>query len=578
MWRIAILGLPFGLAALLSILDIARGRLTLILTVGITFLFVSFQVTLAERAVLVPASVTRGLFFVAIVPLAIRVFFHTIADWRRVCLSGLQIVGLFFGSALPWVYPLFVHRSTLFGAPFANANNDLAIYVVSADNFMNAGFAEFGRVVGYQAGALANFEVAGSSSLITAVAHITDAPVWRVVTLTMLLVLVLTTICCFELARVIGLSVTTSVLVATLANIAPWSATIPQNFFLSQAIARLALVAGLLFIAYVVRATSTPRLVAGLFGLWAAAWVSLVAYPSGTIVSVVFACLMLPALIGIQHPRDAIFQLRTILQRLSLCVVAVALVFPFVVSRRSLIFSNISWYSKANITGWPAPTNILPKLLGIPTSFGSGSIVFVVGSLSMLGIMLLRQRRTVDWARTLSGTLMFTGVLSIYLLVSSRVGVTSYQTWKTLATVQFAVPISLGLFLSSLPTGRSKHIFFRSSLIVCAAVVFANAYSVSATYRDVTQLPTMELENASKDPRLPQSGLLIGLRPYLETMIAPVILDVKDAVYAADTYLGPGSVDPMRCSIMRGQGGAETTQVTPTLYLIPNRACLQISG
>ena len=101
-----------------------------------------------------------------------------------------------------------------------------------------------------------------------------------------------------------------------------------------------------------------------------------------------------------------------------------------------------------------------------------------------------------------------------------------------------------------------------------------NSYRAGDTYRFATQLPTMELEQIAGRPEIQQDGLLIGLRPYLETMIAPVVLDVHGAVYASDTYLGPGSVDTARCALVRAKAQPGTIQLTRSLQLRPSAVCL----
>ena len=62
------------------------------------------------------------------------------------------------------------------------------------------------------------------------------------------------------------------------------------------------------------------------------------------------------------------------------------------------------------------------------------------------------------------------------------------------------------------------------------------------------------------------------MNPYLETMIAPVILDLYDALYASDTYLGPGSPDDPRCAISRTKN-ASSVEVAKGLYVGPIEAC-----
>lgn len=571
MWRIAIVGLPLFLAVFHSTAKRGPERTTTLFTLAVMSVVVGIQVTLAEHNILVSQGVLRTATLVGTVLLLRSALSVVATNWKEAARSLGVTAGLFIGAALPWIYPLQQHSSVLFGAPFSNSNNDLALYVVSADNFLNVGFREFGRVVGYQAGALANFEVAGASSLISTLSKITDAPIWRVTTLAMLLVMIMTVVASFELARSLNLSNTAAALVSVLGNLAPYSITIPQNFFLSQAIARLTLVIGLLSIARLIRANSRGAVVAALFGVWSSVWLSLVTYPSGTIVSFAFAGLMLPALVLGEWRRRDWETRRRVIRRLLLTLLAVICVSPLLVSRLSLIQSNISLYSAANVTGWPAPTDSILRFLGIPSGYGAGFTLFVV-VLVVLGIVGFKVRSDND--SVLMGVFVLLAVVFVYALVSTRVGSSAYQTWKTLASIQFAVPLSLALMAIGLTSRFESRLVRNLPLGLLGALVLWSSHVGGDTYRHATQLPTMELEIAAEDPRLPQSGLLIALNPYLETMLAPIVLDITDTIYASDTYLGPGSIDPTKCSLFRGRDEKTGIQLTRSLQIGPRQSCL----
>ena len=104
------------------------------------------------------------------------------------------------------------------------------------------------------------------------------------------------------------------------------------------------------------------------------------------------------------------------------------------------------------------------------------------------------------------------------------------------------------------------------------ALVGINVIRSSDTYRSNIQFPSMELEVASKNQITRTPNLLIRMNPYLETMIAPVILDLHDALYASDTYLGPASPDDPRCAISRAKN-ALSVEVAKGLYVGPIEAC-----
>jgi hypothetical protein len=104
------------------------------------------------------------------------------------------------------------------------------------------------------------------------------------------------------------------------------------------------------------------------------------------------------------------------------------------------------------------------------------------------------------------------------------------------------------------------------------ALVGINIVRSSDTYRSNIQFPSMELEVASKNPITRTPNLLIRLDPYLETMIAPVILNLHDALYASDTYLGPASPDDPRCAISHIMDAA-SLKVARDLYFGSVEAC-----
>ena len=59
----------------------------------------------------------------------------------------LGCFSLVLSAFVVWLYPYLRFPAIRQEAPFSDRNNDLAIYVVRGDNFLHAGFREFGRVV-----------------------------------------------------------------------------------------------------------------------------------------------------------------------------------------------------------------------------------------------------------------------------------------------------------------------------------------------------------------------------------------------------------------------------------------------
>jgi hypothetical protein len=166
------------------------------------------------------------------------------------------------------------------------------------------------------------------------------------------------------------------------------------------------------------------------------------------------------------------------------------------------------------------------------------------------------------------------GMSVVYLLIVARVDMSAYQTWKTLATFQVLIPVLVVGALVKKSDERGSSLVRRVLLGLLPALLVWNSVRAGDTYRYATQIPTMELEQIANRLEIQRDGLLIGLHPYLETMIAPVILNLHGAVYASDTYLGPGSVDPARCALVRGKARPNATQLSRSLQLSPRAVCL----
>jgi uncharacterized YccA/Bax inhibitor family protein len=94
-----------------------------------------------------------------------------------------------------------------------------------------------------------------------------------------------------------------------------------------------------------------------------ATWLSLVSYPAGSISSGavligVIGAYFLSMLLSKTLSFDSI-------QRFPIVVVSFALPLPLLLGRWSLITSNVSLYSKANVTGWPASTSSFTEWIGV---------------------------------------------------------------------------------------------------------------------------------------------------------------------------------------------------------------------
>lgn len=574
MWRLPLIAIPILLALLTKSKTDENGASTVLFVLSGANLAICTQVWMAERGVLISDWLIKAFWISSVIGLLV-------AGARSRCWSGRNMAETAAATAilvispfLAWIQPMWRHRSVIFGAPFSNSNNDLAIYIVSADNFLHAGFREFGRIVGYQAGALSNFEVAGSSSATALVSKLTGAPIWRVATLTMLLILLATATAVFQLGRLLSIRPVIAALAAALGIIGPWSVQVQQNFFFSQAISRMALVIGLVSILQIFLENKRSSILSGVLGLGSSIWLSLVTYPSGSIVSGALLLGLVPVVWIALRRHGQTYNSRLLWQRCLIVLAVGVAVIPLVERRWSLISSNVSLYSRANVTGWPSSTESIWRLLLVPVQ-GFGGVLMMSFGFSVLiiyGARVVKRRESSIGSLVSLGLLL--GISLVYALIVARVGISAYQTWKTLATLQVLIPVSIAGVFFHRSNEFNGQVVRKIVLGLMPVLLVWNSYRAGDTYRYATQLPTMELEQISERTEIQQDGLLIGLQPYLETMIAPVVLNLHGAVYASDTYLGPGSVDPARCAIVRGRAQPGSVQLSRSLQLRPSVACL----
>lgn len=542
------------------------------ITTGFSFV-IALQVLLAEHEILVGRPFLIGIWLLALTTPLLRVT-QVLKKRLKTYFGGLLLgLGLLSSSFAVWLYPYFRHPSIRAGAPFSNANNDLAIYIISGDNFLNAGFKEFGRVVGYQAGILSNFEVAGSSSLVTFVSRFTQNAVWRSTNLSMLILIALTASGLYLLMRRWSIPKLVALPAAVWTLAAPYARLPQQNYFLSQAVSRLALVLAIIGIDAVLRGRTKAHQIRGVLAIASGTWLSLVTYPAGSISSAavlvgVLVAYLLSSLISTSTTR---------LSRVRILNVGTGFVLPLpmVLSRWDLIASNVSLYSKANVTGWPADTTSFLDWMGIP-SFGPSWLKVLISLTILVGLALsVAHIRRFDGQESFLGLFILLSIASAHLSLALLLGQNAYQVWKFLATVQPLALLGLVIFTFSILRSVSKGRRRNFSLVISGFLVILVAINVRAsadTYRSNTQIPSMDLEKAAKHPTTRVPNLLIRLDPYLETMIAPVILNIHDAIYASDTYLGPASPDDPRCAISRTKH-KESIKVATGLYIGSNAAC-----
>jgi hypothetical protein len=495
-------------------------------------------------------------------------------------LQNLQELGihtvLIVGSVVPVAFPYLTNGSIAHGAPFSNTNNDLAIYIVSGDNFQHRGFAEFGRVVSYQAGVMANFEVAGASSWVAWLSRFTGLPIWRSTNIAMILIVAITAIILYHLTLLFVSSRIVSVSVALLALWMPFSRLAQQNYFLSQAISRLCLVLAVYGLILIWR-----RQWIGTTAIFVATVTSLVTYPAGSVSALIVLLAVAFALAVSESISTRLIKVQTRLPVLFLVSLAVGIVITK--SRWTVIWGNIKWYSKPGVTGWSMSTRDFSTWFGIPNAaqgFWFQLIAFLMLGLLVASCLYLVMTSMRNRSHELSGVMILAVMLFSYLVLSMKIGSSTYQSWKFLVTTQPLILV-FGLIpayqaMRQIPQRFvwNTKVTFGIPVLLMFGLLSYNGYQSRLMYKDNYQVPTMELEQAAKSVEVRQHpNLLIQLNPYLETMIAPVILDIHEAMYAADTYLGAATGNDALCTLKRKTGSPNEISVSANLVISPAVAC-----
>lgn len=433
--------------------------------------------------------------------------------------------------------------------PFTNANNDIASFVAGADNINHSGFDEFWRVRYYGIASGTKTEFTGASAIISFVSRLTTFETWRVAIPVMCLILAATVLVLVEICRVLGIRslFLRSVLVVWALH-APLSATVQNDYFLSQGLARLLTFHQILLISrcFTDRENRGWQTV-----LYMALNTSalLISYSAGAGLCLVVTGIWLVA--SVAAARD-----RTMMSTRVLPIgLGWTLGFLLVIPRWSSIVENLRFFSTPNITGWPAKTMLPNILLGTGNQIAEvvpvGLVIPVcVAATLMFFAAIFRFRKEPDNFRT--GVLFFFGLVFLLGSLGLRFGSMTYQTWKAWGTFQ---PLIIVLFIVVVHRGvQSISSLGPTAISVLIVPVMAFAvYSSQDTYRDVTVVPNAGLVKAAEDQKIKSvPNLTIRLRPYFETMIAPIVIGVHDAQFGSDTYLGPPP-PPTQCMLVYEQ-------------------------
>jgi len=423
--------------------------------------------------------------------------------------------------------------------PFTNANNDMASFIAGADNLNHSGFKELWRVQYFGIASGTKTEFTGASALISFISRLTHLETWRVAIPVMGIITAATILVLFELCRQLGIKSLILKSVAVVWSLhAPLSATVQYNYFLSQGLARLFTLVQIVLITdcIVGKSHNKLRTVTSIAIITGAL---LVSYSAGAGLCLLVAGLWLTCLVIGHSP-----QFET-LKRSVFVFIGWAIGFIIVAPRWDSIIENFRFFSTPNITGWPARTMLPSVLLGAGPDFGkfvptwfTALMITVVCIFAVLS-MAQKQRRV---SLASSSALMLIGMILVMGSLGLRFGSTTYQTWKAWGTFQALLII----FLIVLAERGARHLL-KSGPIVLALLLLPIAlfavYSSQNSYRDVTVVPSKGLIQAASDPQLTKiPSMVMRFRPYFETMISSIIVDVHNSQFGSDTYLGPAQL------------------------------------
>ena len=567
--------LPFGILVLKESGDAGQSG---VVPACLAILAIPLGVLMAHQEILWTSRNSRLLwaFGMVLCVFIARPFNNSLRRW----LQSLQELGLHValvvGSVIPVAFPYLTNGSIGHGAPFSNSNNDLAIYIISGDNFQHRGFAEFGRVVSYQAGAMANFEVAGAASWVAWLSRLTGLPIWRSTNIAMLLIVAITAIVLYRITLLYVSSRVIALCSSLLAMWLPFSRLAQQNYFLSQAISRLCLMLAVYGIVLIWK-----RQWIGALAVFAATITSLVTYPAGSVSALIVLLGMAVALVVSQW--TATRQIKDELRSIGYFSLSLILGIVTVKGRWTVIWGNIKWYSKPGVTGWSMSTRDASTWCGIPNAaqgFQFRLIAILILAVFLVNCVFLAVHSLRTRSNELSAVMIVSVLLLAYLVLSIKIGSSTYQSWKFLVTTQplmlvfGLIPICQVMKLVHHRSNMNSKLVNGAALLVAVCLLSYNGYQSRLMYQDNYQVPTMELEQAAKSTELRQHpNLLVQLNPYLETMIAPVILDIHDAVYATDTYLGAATGNDSLCTLKRKTGSPNEISVSPNLVITPVSSC-----
>jgi hypothetical protein len=390
----------------------------------------------------------------------------------------------------------------------------------------------------------------------------------------------------------------------SLAVLAPaliFSSQIFASVFLGQAVSRT-LLAGAFLLIFV--NTQDPRNSTARRGLALGLVLSadLFTYPGGGLLNIGFAIAFLLAWaisFGLSQS-NIVVTFSSDLLRYLLFALTVVVITAFFDSTR--LGAYLEFFGRGNITGWPADTVSFGRVLGLSPSatFDSGRallflIFVVISSESVIRLRLIRPALSLSsggddspneglrsesrremlpfnmFGRSPQLGLVYLGAfgMALWALAVLRYGGSSYQTWKILAGVQPFIFIGVAMLLFDLVRRvvslRIRKASRFATIVLLPMVLFligGVGFKNIAAHWEITQIVRLSSEVPGEVIINKSKIEAVALTPYLETMVAPAVLDLKDVRFASDTYLGPASPGD-ECVLLRDSDGLSLRNCGP---------------
>jgi hypothetical protein len=456
---------------------------------------------------------------------------------------------------------------------FSNANNDIALYILGGDNFQIAGFQEAGRVTGYTIGSTTRFDAAGSSALIAFGSWVSRLPVWRIAIPVMILLTALTLQMLIALVnRLVGRRTHLAWLIGTWAIFSNFGARSQSNYFLNQSLSRLFMVLSLVLLVDIFLSEKRRGITVLCLSLTISA--SLSCYASGAVVIFLGFSAVLVAL-SVQKLIVKRISFRELVKDVRLALMSLILGVIISSARLPTAIEHIRFYSRGNITGWPAPTDRWNQLISFEHAnqivgwFGAAA-VFVLIVFAFWSLV-----HNTEHARSLLGSaLSFSFLVGIFMATLWHYGNSTYQTWKMLVSLQPLFIVFFGiLIVTSVGRKRNFRALISFLFLVIAGINWQNA---QRTWLDVVQVPDIATSKIfDGQSRTSLEPVSIVLNPYLETMIAPVVANIFSSSYGTDTYIG-GPAPLTSCILTRQSESTNTKEIvlrSSSVVLLRNPAC-----